>query len=216
MAHARSCEMQSNEEQAITEASMNKTLEKTEAAKPKRPGYKQGLTGELTTFWNVKKGHEKQLRQVLEGLNQWPMEERAYAGRRIGTLHERRWVLFDNDTRMLFCTSYDGEWDPYIEAFAEHNAKAFDVIFAHIEGWPSAGLKDPGIFDYIVAHQVTATEYMRFYDGTVKEIQNALKLQKAFNKLIDTQEFREAISNPALKPLLETPEFKAVLDHAAG
>lgn len=189
---------------------------KTAVMKPKRPGKKQGQTGELTTFWKVKKGHEKQLRQTLEALDNWPIKEKAYAGMRIGTLHDRRWVLFDNDTRMMFATNYDGEWDPYIAAFAEHNAKAFDMIFAHIEGWPSAGLHDPGILDYIVAHQETAIEYMRFYDGTAQEIHKALQLKKAFDKLVDTPAFRKALSDPSLKPLLETVEFKAVLDQAAA
>lgn len=186
-----------------------------QAALPARPGKKQGQTGELTTFWNVKKGHEKQIRQVLEELDRWPIEEKAFAGRRIGTLHDRRWVLFDNDTRMMFATNYDGQWDPYIDAFAEHNAQAFDMIFEHIEGWPAAGLRDPGILDFIVAHQPTAVEYMRFYDGTVREIQKALALKKAFEKVIESSAFRDALNNLALKPLLDSPDFKALLDQAA-
>jgi hypothetical protein len=181
-----------------------------------RPGRKQGATGELTTIWHVKKGHEQQLRAALETLDKWPIEEKAHAGNLIGTLHDRRWVLFDDDTRMLFTTNYDGEWVPYIEAFAEHNAAAFNMIFTHIEGWPEKGLNDPGVFDYIIAHQLTAIEYMRFYDGTVQEIQAALALQKAFEELLDSSTFQEAVRDPAFASLLGTPEFKAVLDHAAG
>jgi hypothetical protein len=44
-------------------------------AKRKRPGRKQGATGELTSFWQVKQGHEKQLRAVSEGLQEWPLEK---------------------------------------------------------------------------------------------------------------------------------------------
>ncbi|MBT2234295.1 hypothetical protein [Nonomuraea sp. NEAU-A123] len=29
---------------------------------------------------------------------------------RIGTLHDARWVLFDDDTRLLFATNFDGDW----------------------------------------------------------------------------------------------------------
>jgi hypothetical protein len=125
-------------------------------------------------------------------------------------------VLFDNDTRMLFCTNYDGEWDPYIAAFAEHNANVFEAIFAHIEGFPPGGMHDPGLLDYVISHQETAVEYMRFYDGTVHEIQRALSLQKAFEKLLHTPAFQNALTIPALRPLLDTREFKAVLDHAGG
>ena len=186
----------------------------TSTAKP-RPGRKQGATGELTTFWTVKKGHEEALRQALETLDNWPIEEKTFAGEKIGTLHDRRWVLFDDDTRMLFATNYDGEWVPYIEAFAEHNAAAFNMIFTHIEGWPEAGLNDPKVFDFIVAHQSTAKEYMRFYDGTVQEIRRALALQNAFNELIESAAFRQALDDPNFQPLMATPEFQAVLDHAA-
>ncbi|MFF1412058.1 hypothetical protein ACFVX6_20185 [Streptomyces sp. NPDC058289] len=181
-----------------------------------RPGKKQAATGELTTFWKVKEGHEKQLREALETLEKWPIEQKAHAGALIGTLHDRRWVLFDNDTRMMFCTNYDGEWDPYIEAFAEHNAPAFDMIFQHIEGFPAGGMRDPGILDYLIDHQETAVEYMRFYDGTVPEIQQALTLKKDFEALLDSPEFQRAVRDPAHQELLGTPQFQAVLDHAAG
>ena len=30
---------------------------------------------------------------------------------RIGTLHEERLVIFDNDTRLLFATIFDGDWE---------------------------------------------------------------------------------------------------------
>lgn len=181
-----------------------------------RPGRKQGNTGELTSFWHVKKGHEAQLRAVLEKLQSWPIEEKAHAGMLIGTLHDRRWVLFDDDTRMMFCTNYDGEWDPYVEAFAQHNAQAFNMIFEHIEGFPAGGMNDPGLVDYVLDHQVTAVEYMRFYDGTVHEIQDALALRSAFDTLLDTPAFQRAVEDPAYQDLFGTPEFKAVLDRAAG
>ena len=185
------------------------------AAPPARPGKKQGETGELTIFSRVKKGHEAQLRAVLETLHNTPVEKKAYAGMLIGTLHDRRWVLFDDDTRLMFCTNYDGEWDPYIEAFAEHNADAFEAIFAHIEGYPEGGMNDPGLLDFVLDCQETAVEYMRFYDGTVHEIQRALALQKAFDALVESPEFQQAVKDPAFMELFGTPEFQAVLDHAA-
>ena len=36
---------------------------------------------------------------------------------RIGTPHEERLVIFDNDTRLLFATIFDGDWDSYIDDF---------------------------------------------------------------------------------------------------
>ena len=38
----------------------------------------------------------------------------------IGILHNVRVASIDNDTRMLFATVYDGDWDQYIDDFAAH------------------------------------------------------------------------------------------------
>ena len=35
----------------------------------------------------------------------------------IQTIHEARFVLFDDDTRLAFITSFDGPWDAYMEDF---------------------------------------------------------------------------------------------------
>ena len=35
----------------------------------------------------------------------------------IQTIHEARFVLFDDDTRLAFVTSFDGPWDAYMEDF---------------------------------------------------------------------------------------------------
>jgi hypothetical protein len=50
------------------------------AAASDPPGRKQGATGEFTTFWHVKKGDEKAIRETLETLNRAPEQDRAAAG----------------------------------------------------------------------------------------------------------------------------------------
>jgi len=37
---------------------------------------------------------------------------------KVGTVRDMRFVFLDNDTKLLFATAYDGEWDAYIEDFA--------------------------------------------------------------------------------------------------
>ena len=39
-----------------------------------------------------------------------------------------RFVFLDNDTRMLFATAFDGEWDPYIDDFATKIPDYLDII----------------------------------------------------------------------------------------
>ena len=55
----------------------------------------------------------------------------------IATIHEARFVLFDDDTRLAFVTSFDGPWDAYMEDFftSGPTLALFDVIFRHAEGY---------------------------------------------------------------------------------
>jgi hypothetical protein len=47
-----------------------------------------------------------------------------------------RFVFLDNDTRMLFATAYDGDWDAYIDDFATKIPDFLDIIDSAREGWP--------------------------------------------------------------------------------
>lgn len=49
-------------------------------------------------------------------------------------------MLFDDDTRLLFATSFDGPWDASMVDFASTPLKLFDSIFCHVEGYE--GLPD--------------------------------------------------------------------------
>ena len=42
---------------------------------------------------------------------------------KVGTVHDMRFVFLDNDTRMLFATAFDGEWDPYIDDFVDEDPR---------------------------------------------------------------------------------------------
>ena len=180
-----------------------------------RPGRKQGPTSELTTFFKVRPGHEEQLRELLENSGRRSDEERQVIGLKIGTLHEMRWALFDDDTRMLFCTSYDGEWDPYIDDFARVAQGTFDRIFPHVEGYPEGGIRDPRAKDFVIEHQVTTLDYTRFSDATIKDVRKALAIRKAFQDVLDTPEFRQALDDSTMKPVFDTPAFRKLLDLAA-
>jgi hypothetical protein len=168
---------------------------------PKRKGLKSGVMTEFTVITKVKPGHEKALREAIERATHDP--RRAQAVQEIGTLHEARFVLFDNDTRLMFCSSFDGTWDKYIDDFAAtYIANIFDATFSHCEGYP--GLTDPGIKDWFMANAQEAVAYICAYpDATVKEIWKALAVEKAYQKVLDNPASEQALQAPALKPLLE-------------
>jgi hypothetical protein len=168
---------------------------------PKRKGLKSGVMTEFTVFTHVKPGHEKAVREAIE---RFPLDpRRAEAVQEIGTLHEARFVLFDNDTRLLFCSSFDGSWDKYIDDFATtYIANNFEAAFSHCEGYP--GIKNPGIKDWFMTNAQEAVAYITAYpDASVKEIWKALTVEKAFQDVLDNPAAEQALQAPALKPLLD-------------
>ena len=56
------------------------------------------------------KGGAKRLRGLLQLL-----EGNFRAADAVGTVHDMRFVFVDNDTKLLFATAYDGDFDPYID-----------------------------------------------------------------------------------------------------
>jgi hypothetical protein len=60
------------------------------------------------------------------------------------------------------------------------------------------------IKEFLTANQVTASDFSMTYPGvTVQEIQEALRVQTAFQQVLDDPDAAEALQHPALKPLLE-------------
>src|SRR4029079_16300908 len=101
-----------------------------------RIGTRLGSVSELTVIAPFAPGGARRLRAVLQLLN-----GNFSGGRKVGTLHNMRFVFLDNDTKFLFATAYDGEWDPYIDDFATKIPDEMDIIFTAFEGWP--GIHSP-------------------------------------------------------------------------
>ena len=169
-----------------------------------RPGVSVGSTSEFSLFFRVRPGHGEALREALGTLQDHPGYRPGDYHMAIATIHEARFVLFDDDTRLLFATSFDGPWDAYMDDFATSGPtlQLFDVIFRHVEGYD--GLPDlAAVKAFILGAQATAAGYARNYPGTVKEIRKALRVNKAFQQVLDDPEAATALQQPALKPLLD-------------
>jgi hypothetical protein len=167
-----------------------------------RPGVRVGSASEFSLFFRVRPGHEKELREAVQALQTAPGYRPGDYQMPIESIHEARFVLFDEDTRLLFATSFDGPWDAYMEDFASKPLRLFDSIFRHVEGYE--GLPDlAAVKEFIVSAQVTAGGYARNYPGTVKEIRKALRVNEAFQRVLDDPKAAEALQHPALKPLLD-------------
>jgi len=95
-----------------------------------------------------------------------------------------RFVFLDNDTRLLFATAYDGDWDSYIDDFATKIPDYLDIIDSAWEGWP--GIRSPHAKDYIAEHQVTAEGwFVANPDLTVVETRRLQRIGQAVEEFLD-------------------------------
>jgi hypothetical protein len=167
----------------------------------KRPGLKLGARTEFLVIGDVIPGHEEALRKVLREHMANPRTQEAVA--QIGTLHEARFVLLDGGKRLMFASSFDGDWDKYIDDFAATAiGKNFDETWNHVQGYP--GVKSPKVKDWFQAHATEAGNFVAAYPRpTVKQVLKALALEEAFEHVLENPGAAEALKNPVLKPLLD-------------
>jgi hypothetical protein len=145
-----------------------------------RVGARLGKVSELTIIVPLAPGGAKRLRAFLKLLR----GNLSQGANKVGTLHTMRFVFFDNDTRLLFATAYDGDWDAYIDDFVAKIPDYLDIIDSAWDGWP--GIRSPGAKDYLVKHQITAEGwYIAYPDLTVAEILRLQRIGKAVDEFLD-------------------------------
>jgi len=144
-----------------------------------RAGRRRGKVSELTVIAPVAKGGAKRLHGVLDA-----MGGNFHGAELVGTLHNMRFVFLDNDTKVLFATAYDGEWDAYINDFATKIPDQMDLLFSAIEGWP--GIRSPSVKDFIAKYQITADAwYVANPSLTVVESRRLERMGKAVDEFLD-------------------------------
>ena len=144
-----------------------------------RVGARLGKVSELTIIVPLLPGGAKRLRAFLQLLG-----GNLNKGDKVGSLHDMRFVFLDNDTRMLFATSFDGDWDAYIDDFVTQIPDYLDIIDSAWEGWP--GIRSPQAKDYLVKHQITAEGwYVAHPDLTVAEIHQLKRIGNAVNEFLE-------------------------------
>src|SRR3954467_9073365 len=168
------------------------------------PGLSVGPTSEFSLFFRVKPGEGPSLRAALLELQDTPGYRPGDYDMAIKTIHEARFVMFDDDSRLAFVTSFDGPWDAYMEDFftSGPTLALFDVIFRHVEGYD--GLPDvAAVRAFVLGAEQSAAAYARNYGGTVKEVRKAQRVNAAFQRVLDHPQAAEALQHPALQPLVD-------------
>jgi hypothetical protein len=134
-----------------------------------------GQVTELTVIAPLKAGAAASLRQVLNGLQISPDSPI----KKIGTIHFARWVIFDNDQRLLFTSNFDGSWEGYLRDFSQTTPEGMDAIFGHCDGYPAGGCRDFEAFkEYVGKHQVpTDLFYAAYPESSVKAVVEGLRVK---------------------------------------
>ena len=190
-------------------------------------GLSDGVVSELATYWNVLPGHEDELRaaaqrfaDTLRGVDR---EANIHTG-----LRDQRHVIFDNGQRLMWATTFENEWDPYFEDFVKIGIEHFldwmqhTEQYTHVATWleESGGreqfrLDNPdleaqmkrsvgGLKAIVQSVQSPACRYFNTLGNwTMPEIDKGMRVQEAFQRVLDDPAAEEALRHPALKPLLD-------------
>ena len=143
-----------------------------------RAGSRLGKVSELTLIIPLAPGGANRLRAFLRLLG-----GNLNGADKVGTVHDMRFVFLDNDTKLLFATAYDGDWDAYIDDFATRIPDYLDILNAGFEGWP--GIRSPQAKDYLAKYQITAEGWYVANDLTVAETRQLMRAGKALDQFLD-------------------------------
>ena len=199
----------------------------TALTKKSGKGTTDGVISELATFWDILPGHadeisaaSKRLTDAIHGLD--PATSAATG------LRDARMVVFNDRKQLLFATTFETEWDPYIDdavlvvgvaAFLDwlqHTVQGQEVVaWAKESGADKFAQGDPewealmrkatsqlkAIFQ---ENQSPAAGYFNALSGlTLPQFDRQQRVERAFEQVLDDPAAAEAIQHPALKPLLE-------------
>lgn len=153
--------------------------ERADSTSVNRVGLRSGSVSEFTVIVPFRPGGADRLRAVLASQG-----GRFELADRVGSVHDMRFTIIENDTKLLFATTYDGDWDSYINDFATKIPEALDRLFSDVVGWP--GITSPNVKDFIADHQVTASAwYCAYPDASVADIRRGQRTLTAFEHLLD-------------------------------
>ena len=150
-------------------------------SQPDGPGMRIGKKGEITGVGKVAPGGAKLFRERLPQIQ----AEAAYWETRVGTLHDFRVALFNNDTQILFTIVYDGDFKPYIEDVLREAGPWLDQIFLGV--WDGfKGTKDRQSVGEILASAFASDVFfVSNPEVTVRDVAKMQRLSGAVGELLD-------------------------------
>jgi hypothetical protein len=103
----------------------------------------------------------------------------------VKTIHFARWVVIDEQRRVIFASNYDGSMESYNDDFIDKVAWGLNASFSNGVGYPKTnwlifdGAKDEQAFkDYIRVHQIPTQVWYSAYDNlTALNIANNARIR---------------------------------------
>jgi hypothetical protein len=169
-------------------------------------GRTYGVVSEATAFFTIKPGHADELRAAL-GRFQARVANAPWDYVVKFGIVDLRSAIFDDDTRMMWQTSFDTDFVPYVDdSVATMGWDTWSDWIQHLEeaaDYPVSTGKD--VRDLIQMVQTTATTFWRAVsDMTLEQTRQAREARAALDAVIDTPGGPEALqAHPELQPLLD-------------
>jgi hypothetical protein len=115
------------------------------------------------------------LRQIVEHIQSLAPQQNPIVAalNKIANVHFARFVFLDPD-QLAVITTYDGDFDSYINEFTNELGEVFDALLAHVAGAPPLPVQTyrQEFMDYIHAHDLRCVEpfYSAYPTSTVLDI----------------------------------------------
>ncbi|OUS04714.1 hypothetical protein A9Q81_05420 [Gammaproteobacteria bacterium 42_54_T18] len=108
----------------------------------------------------------------------------------INTIHFARWLIIDNNKRLVFLSNYDGSWENYLGDFIDRAAMGLTAIWGNTEGFPAAkrlllqGAKNDIAFKAFARKSQLKTHcwYSAYPQLTLQNVLNNSRIRQGFNK----------------------------------
>jgi hypothetical protein len=148
---------------------------------PDGPGLRIGRKGEISGIGKLTPDGARTLRERLPQIQ----AEAGYWEKRVGTVHEFRVMLFDNDTRILFTIVFDGDFKPYIKDILSEAGPWLDRIFVGV--WDDfKGSNDPQSVERLLGCAVQAELFFVANPNvTVRDVAKMQRLSSAVTEMLD-------------------------------
>ena len=169
-------------------------------------GQRHGVVSEVSAYFHIKPGHADALRAAIDRFQGALHAAPAELIQRFG-LQDMRHVIFDGDTRLNWATSFETDWEPYIDdSVRMFGIEKWNDWFQHCVECPDnfRELSGKPLRDFIQSGQVQARGFFKtISDKTIPELRKGVRVAKALDQVLEQPEASTLLQHPALKPLLD-------------